>query len=148
MPMYPSAQIKSCLTRLNLSARFGSIKVLELSLQISGCSRGTVTSSAALLVENIDSNSLLEIQDNNSISSSAFKGGGSLHKRLLFTTNYCDHEMCCFKREISAPKAWFPYSRNDRRITYVCDDDFKAAVISIANISCERSILATFWHRI
>ena len=25
-------------------------------------------------------------------------------KRLLFTSNYYDYEMCCFKREMSAPK--------------------------------------------
>ena len=40
---------------------------------------------------------------------------GSLNKRLSFTSNYYDHEMCCFKKEINAPKglidskAW-PYS--------------------------------------
>ena len=40
--------------------------------------------------------------------------GDSLNKRLLFTSNYYDYEMCCFKREMSAPKrlidskAWFP----------------------------------------
>ena len=30
--------------------------------------------------------------------------GGSLNKRLLFTSNYYDYEMFCFKREMSAPK--------------------------------------------
>ena len=30
--------------------------------------------------------------------------GGSLNKRLLFTGNYYNYEMCCFKREVSASK--------------------------------------------
>ena len=53
--------------------------MLELSLQTSFttfCSRGThygTSSAATLLVENINSSSLLEIQDNNSVSSSAYK---------------------------------------------------------------------------
>ena len=40
------------------------------------CSRGThygTSSAATLLVENIDSYSLLEIQDNNSVSGSSYK---------------------------------------------------------------------------
>ena len=53
--------------------------MLELSLQTSftpSCFRGTrygTSSAATLLVENINSSFLLEIQDNNSISDSAFK---------------------------------------------------------------------------
>ena len=53
--------------------------MLELSLQTSFttfCSRGThygTSSDATLLVENINSSSLLEIQDNNSVSGSAYK---------------------------------------------------------------------------
>ena len=53
--------------------------MLELSLQTSFttfCSRGThygASTAATLLVENIDSTSLLEIQDNNNISGSAVK---------------------------------------------------------------------------
>ena len=53
--------------------------MVEMSLQTpftTFCSRGThyATSSAAvLLVENINSTSLLEIQDNNSIGGSVFK---------------------------------------------------------------------------
>ena len=26
--------------------------------------------------------------------------GGSLNKRLLFSNNYYDYEMCCFKRKV------------------------------------------------
>ena len=57
----------------------GGSKLIEQTLQTSFttfCSTGTLygTSSAAtLLVENINSTSLLEIQENDSISSSAFK---------------------------------------------------------------------------
>ena len=29
--------------------------------------------------------------------------GGSLNKRLLFTSNYYDYEMFCFRREVSTP---------------------------------------------
>ena len=53
--------------------------LLELSLQTSFttfCSRGThygTSSAAMLLVENINISSLLEIQDNNSVSGSANK---------------------------------------------------------------------------
>ena len=53
--------------------------MLELSLQTSFttfCSRGThysTSSAAILLVENINSSSLLEIQDNNRVSGSADK---------------------------------------------------------------------------
>ena len=53
--------------------------MLELSLRTSFttfCSRGThygTSSAATLLVEDINSISLLEFQDNNSISGSAFK---------------------------------------------------------------------------
>ena len=54
--------------------------MLELSLQTSFttfCSSGThyngTSSAATLLVENINSSSLLEIQDNNSVSGSAYK---------------------------------------------------------------------------
>ena len=53
--------------------------MLELSLQTSFttfCSRGThygTSSAATLLAENIDSSSLLEIQDNSNLSGSAFK---------------------------------------------------------------------------
>ena len=52
--------------------------MLELSLQtsfITFCSRGThygISSAATLSVENIDSSSLLEIQDNYSVSGSAY----------------------------------------------------------------------------
>ena len=55
------------------------IIVLELSLQtffITFCSKGThyrTSSAATLLVENINSSSLLEIQDNNSVSGNAYK---------------------------------------------------------------------------
>ena len=55
------------------------VQVLELSLQtsfITFCSRGThygTSSAATLLAENINSSSLLEIQDNNSVSGSAYK---------------------------------------------------------------------------
>ena len=57
---------------------------------------------------------MLEIQDNNNISGSAFKNqqvnestaerqvGGSINK--LFTSNYYDYKMCCFKRAMSVPK--------------------------------------------
>ena len=53
--------------------------MLELSLDASFttfCARGTrygTSSTATLLVENINSSSLLEIKDNNSRSGSAFK---------------------------------------------------------------------------
>ena len=53
--------------------------MLELSLQTSFktfCSRGTqygTSSAATLLAENINSSSLLEIQDNNRVSGSAHK---------------------------------------------------------------------------
>ena len=30
--------------------------------------------------------------------------GGSLYKRLLFTGNYYHYDMCCLKRNVSAPK--------------------------------------------
>ena len=52
--------------------------MLELSLQtsfITFCSRGThygTSSAATLSVENIDSSSLVEIQDNFSVSGSAY----------------------------------------------------------------------------
>ena len=90
--------------------------MLELSLQTSFTtfsSRGTVASSAAaLLVENVNSTSSLEIQDNNSISGSAL--GGSLNK--IIDSNYYDYKMCCFERKMSAPKRlidlgdWCPLS--------------------------------------
>ena len=41
---------------------------------------------------------------------------GSLNKRVLFISNYCDNEMYCFRREMGAPKrlidskAWCPLS--------------------------------------
>ena len=82
------------------------------------CSRGThngTSSAAALLVENINSSSLLEIPDNNSVNGSAYKNlnewkvfswntkvGGSQNKRLLFISNYYDYEMWCFERKMSA----------------------------------------------
>ena len=53
--------------------------MLELSLQASFttfCSRGThygTSSAATLLVEDVNNSSLLEIQDNNSASGSAYK---------------------------------------------------------------------------
>ena len=56
--------------------------MLELSLQTSFtifCSRGThysTTSAATLLAENINSSSLLEIEDNNRISVMAFNNSG------------------------------------------------------------------------
>ena len=40
--------------------------------------------------------------------------GGSLNKRLLFTSNYHDYEICCFEREMNISerlidtKAWCP----------------------------------------
>ena len=42
--------------------------------------------------------------------------GDSLNKKLLFTRNYYDYEMCCSEREMSDPKkltnskAWCPLS--------------------------------------
>ena len=50
--------------------------MLELSLQTSFtsfCSRGTHYGTAILLVENTNISSLLEIQDSNNVSGSAYK---------------------------------------------------------------------------
>ena len=96
--------------------------MLKLSLQtsfITFYSRGThygTSSAETLLVENINSSCLLEIQDNNSISGSALKNlrecriklkdRGRLlpEKSLLFIGDYPNYEMWCFKTKMSASK--------------------------------------------
>ena len=67
--------------------------------------------AATLLVENVSSTSLLEIQDNNSINGSAFKNlserkyswktevGGSLKKRLLVTSIHYSMEYVVLKEK-------------------------------------------------